>query len=56
MFLTIEKNDGARIIHEVDNFGVTKRFIWFDIIGSHTVQMKLDSVSTYRMNKDRPAD
>jgi hypothetical protein len=53
MYLTIEKNDGTRIIHEIDNFGVTKRFIWYDIVGSHTVQMNLKD-GTYRINDERP--
>lgn len=49
MLLTIEYQDGRSVTHEISDFGVTKRNIWYTIVNSHTVQMKLDKC-TYRIS------
>jgi len=53
MFLTIERKDGTQVTHFVEDFGVTKNNIWYRIVGSHTVQQRLDGC-TYRLSSTRP--
>lgn len=52
MYLTIEYQDGTEVTHEINNFGVTKSNIWYDIVGSHTVQQRLDNC-TYRIQSEK---